>query len=263
MPPAVALLNYKRSCNTFAEFFPNWDFLRIFSEDRNSKAAQRPFFGLMSLKRRVRTAPIVYILACFDKISLLYTVHLQYADDASGVDKMNGVNYRSSYDRWRLCVRSTVANLKFHTFEISTDQLGLGQREEEGGCQHFVCFSVWILPVTLPASRGGEGSCLYLFTLRFFTLYTRNGVVWIVAGGSCLEIRVILLTVPSTCISTCTENYNLMHEMWKSKNSFDFVVSQKHLFPNLQIKEYDAPIHEHFSVPKMVKIYLHLVSQKD
>jgi hypothetical protein len=49
--------------------------------------------------------PLVYIQACFDKISLLYTVHLQYADDVSGVDKMNGVNYRPSYDRWRLGVR--------------------------------------------------------------------------------------------------------------------------------------------------------------
>ncbi len=74
MPPAVALLNYKISCNTIAEFFPNWDFCG-FSLKRGAAKLLRgvrsaQFGGLMSLKR------LVYIQACFHKISLLYTVHL-------------------------------------------------------------------------------------------------------------------------------------------------------------------------------------------
>jgi hypothetical protein len=136
-------------------------FLRIFFEEGSSKAvtggAQRSVWRVDELKKTS-----LYTGMLSQNFSFVYCTLVQYTNNVSDVDKMNEVNYRSSYDRWRFGGRFTVANSKVSTSVLRLMRLGPVIKERRG-CQHFVCFSVWILPVTsLPV----EGSFLYLFRLK-------------------------------------------------------------------------------------------------
>ncbi len=87
----------------------------------------------------------------------MYTVlTVQYADDASGVDKMNGVNYRSSYDRWRLGFRSTLANFTVSKL-VLTNEVWVWTSEKSGRASPFR----YCLSPCLPVEGERGAVCIY------------------------------------------------------------------------------------------------------
>ncbi len=90
------------------------------------RTAQRPVWRVDELKKTS-----LYTGMLSQNFTFVYCTLVQDTNDVSGVDKMNEVNYRPSYDRWRLGGRFTVANSKVST-SVLTNEVWTSEKKEEG-----------------------------------------------------------------------------------------------------------------------------------